>query len=133
MKNWVVIMENQAITGIGCFAGLEKLNRVFLRIAQTYALGNLDGFEWSDCSESGEKEGAKLLKTLISGKAARQDKSVPDAGDRFIENKKITGFFLTLKGQGLELLIFAQNGDCRQERHSAVLDALTAMRRRRLN
>ncbi len=133
MEKWVVIMGHQAITGIGCFAGLEKLNRVFLRMAQTYALGNLDGFEWSDCSESGETEGTKLLKTLISGKAVWQNTSIPDAGDSVIENKKITGFFLTLKDHSLELLIFAKDGNCRQERHSAVLDALAKMRRRRLN
>jgi hypothetical protein len=132
MENWEVLMEHQAITGIGCFAGLEKLNRVFLRMAQTYALGKLEGIEWSDCSESGEAEGTRLLKTLISGKAAWQDTSIPGAGDR-IENKKITGFFLTLKDHGLELLIFAENGDSRPERHSAVLNALTTMRRRRLN
>jgi len=129
----MIIMENQAITGIGCFAGLEKLNRVFLRMAQSYALGKLEEIEWSECSESGETEGTRLLRTLIAGKADRRDPSIPDAGDSAIENKKITGFFLTLKNQGLELLIFAQNRDCRQERHSAVLDALTTMRRRRLN
>lgn len=126
-------MEHQAITGIGCFAGLEKLNQVFWRMAQTYALGKLEGIEWSDCSESGATEGNKLLKTLISGKSDWPDTSIPDAGDSVIENKKITGFFLTLKDQGLELLIFAKNGDCRLERHSAVLDALTTIRRRRLN
>ncbi|MEJ2170938.1 MAG: hypothetical protein P8X90_36065 [Desulfobacterales bacterium] len=126
-------MEHRSITGIGCFAGLEKLNRVFLRMAKTYALGKLDGLEWSDCSESGEAEATKLLKTLISGKAAWQDTSIPKAGDSIIENKKITGFFLTLKDQRLKLLIFAKNGDCGLERHLAVLDALTTMRRRRLN
>jgi hypothetical protein len=125
-------MENQIITGIGCFAQLEKLNRVFLRMMQTYSLGKLEGIEWVNCFESGETEGTKLLKALIAGKAAWQNTSIPDAGDR-LENKKITGFFLTLKDHSIELLIFAKNGDCRQERHSAVLDALTDMRRRRLN
>jgi hypothetical protein len=129
----MIVMENQYITGIGCFAGLKKLNRVFLRMAQSYALGKLEEIEWSDCSESGETEGTRLLKTLIAGKAGRRDTSIPGAGDSVIENKKIIGFFLTLKNQGLELLIFAQNRDRSQERHSAVLNALTTMRRSRLN
>ena len=125
-------MRNQIITGIGCFARLEKLNRVFLRMVQTYSLGKLEGIEWANCFESGEPEGTKLLKALIAGKAAWQDTSTTDAGNG-LENKKITGFFLTLKDHGLELSIFAKNGNCRQERHSAVLDALTGMRQRRLN
>ena len=125
-------MENQIITGIGCFAQLKKLNRVFLRMMQTYSLGKLDGNEWGNCFESDEAEGTKLLKALISGKADWQNTAIPDAGGG-LENKKITGFFLTLKDQSLELLIFAKNEHCGQERHSAVLDTLTAMRRRRLN
>ncbi len=125
-------MENQIITGIGCFAGPEKLSRIFLRMVQTYTLGQLEGIELINGCESGETEGTKLLKALIAGKAARQDSSIPDAADR-LENKKITGFFLTLKDHSLELSIFAKNGDCRRERHSTVLDGCTKVRQKRLN
>jgi hypothetical protein len=126
------IMENHIITGVGCFAGPKKLSRIFMRMVQTYTLGKLDGIEWINGHESDETEGTRLLKALIAGKAARLDTAVPDAVDRY-ENKKITGFFLTLKDQGLELSIFAKNGDCRRERHSAVLDEFTKVRQKRLN
>jgi hypothetical protein len=125
-------MENQIITGVGCFAGPEKLSRIFMRMVQTYTLGKLDGIEWIYGRESDETEGTRLLKALITGKAARLDAALPDAVDRY-ENKKITGFFLTLRDQGLELSIFAENGDSRRERHSAVLSEFTQMRQRRLN
>ena len=128
----VFIMENQMITGIGCFAGPEKLSRIFLRMVQTYTLGQLEEIELANDGESGETEGAKLLKALIAGKASRQDSSIPDAADG-LEIKKITGFFLTLKDHSLELSIFAKNGDCRWERHSTVLDEFTTMRQKRLN
>ena len=125
-------MENQIITGVGCFAGPEKLSRIFLRMVQTYTLGKMDGIEWANGCESDETEGTELLKALMAGKAAWPNSAIPDAVDR-LENKKITGFFLTLKDHGLELSIFAQNGDCRRERHSAVLDGFTKVRQKRLN
>jgi hypothetical protein len=125
-------MENQIITGIGCFAGPKKLSRIFMRMVQSYTLGKLDGIEWGTGCDSDGTEGTKLLKALIAGKAVRQDSAHPDAVDR-LENKKITGFFLTLKDQGLELSIFAENGDCPPERHSAVLDGFTKIRQKRLN
>ncbi|CAB1058080.1 hypothetical protein D1BOALGB6SA_2836 [Olavius sp. associated proteobacterium Delta 1] len=125
-------MENQIITGVGCFAGPEKLSRIFIRMVQAYTLGKLDGNEWVNGCESDKTEGTKLLKALIAGKAAWQDPAIPDVVDR-LENKKITGFFLALKDQGLELSIFAKNGDCRRERHSAVLDGFTKVRQKRLN
>ena len=132
MRNKVFIMENRIITGVGCFARLEKLNRVFLRMVQAYSLGKLDGNEWGSCFESGQTEGAQLLEALISGKVEGQNTSLPAAGGRHA-TKKITGFFLTLRERSLELMIFAQNAHCGRERHAAVLDTLTALRRRRLN
>jgi hypothetical protein len=125
-------MENHIITGVGCFAGPEKLSRIFMRMVQTYTLGKLDGIEWNNGRESDDTEGTRLLKALIAGKAVRLDTAIPDAVDR-CENKKITGFFLSMKDQGLELSIFSKNGACRRERHSAFLDKFTKVRQKRLN
>jgi len=125
-------MENQIITGIGCFAGPQKLSRIFMRMVQTYALGKLDGIEWVNSCESDGTEGTRLLKALIAGKAVRQGSATPDAVDN-LENKKITGFFLTLKDQNLKLSIYAKKGDNQQERHSAILDEFTRLRQKRLN
>ena len=127
-------MKNQTITGVGCFAGPEKLSRIFLRMVQTYTLGTLDGIEWINGCESDESEGTRLLKALVAGngKAAWQNSANPGAADR-LENKKITGFFLTLKGQRLKLSIFAKKGDSQRERHSAILNEFTQMRQKRLH
>ena len=62
-------MENQILTGIGCFAGPERLGRIFKRIVQTYTLGKFDSLEWDQGSESDGSEGIKLLKALIAGPA----------------------------------------------------------------
>ena len=125
-------MDNQIITGIGCFAGPQKLSRIFMRMVQTYALGKLDGIEWVKGCESDGTEGTRLLKALIAGKAVRQGSATPDAVDS-LENKKITGFFLTLKDQSLKLSIYAKKGDSQQEWHSAILDEFTRLRQKRLN
>ena len=124
-------MDNQTITGIGCFAGPKKLSRIFLRMVQTYTLGRLDGIDWIKGCNSGDAEGPELLKALIAGKAARPESSLPDAADSL--EKKITGFFMTLKNHRLELSIFARNRNCRPEIHSAVLDEFTRIRQKRLN
>jgi hypothetical protein len=120
------------ITGIGCFAGPEKLSRIFLKMVQTYTLGPIDGIEWANDGESGATEVTQLLKTLMTGKAARQNPSLPAAADG-LENKKITGFFLALKDHSLELSIFAKNGNRQRERHTAVLDGFSGVRQKRLN
>ena len=125
-------MQNQIITGIGCFAAPEKLGRIFERMVQTYTLGKFDSLEWDQGWESDGSEGIKLLKALIAGPAARRSSTRPEAGDRF-ENKKITGFFLTLKDQKLKLSVFAKIGERRRERHSAILDGFTRLRQKRLN
>jgi len=125
-------MRDQTITGVGCFARPEKLSRIFLRMVQTYTLGKLDGVKWVNGCKSGEAEGIRLLKALIAGKTAWQDSAVPDDVDR-LENKKITGFFLTMKDQRLKLSIFAMKGDSQRERHSAILNEFTQMRQKRLN
>ena len=125
-------MKNQFVTGIGCFASPQKLSRVFLKMVQNYTLGQLGRTELADGCESGATEGAELLKALIAGKATCRYSSDPDAADK-LENKKITGFFLTLKDQNLKLSIFTKIGDCRKARHSAVLDRFTKVRRKRLN
>ena len=127
-----IIMENQIITGVGCFAGPEKLSRIFLRMVQTYTLGKLDGVEWANVCDSGATEGTRLLKALMAGKAAWQDSANPDAVGN-LENRKITGFFLALKDQRLKLSIFAKKGDSQRERYSTILNEFTQMRQKRLN
>ena len=101
-------------------------------MVQRYALGQIEGLDLINRGESGETESTRLIEALIAGQILDSDPSDVNTSDA-PEYKKITGFFLTLKDQKLNLSIFAKNGGCRQERHSAVLNALTDIRRRRLN
>ena len=114
-------MENQTITGVGCFAEPQKLSRIFLRMVQTYTLGKLEGIDWINNCGSDETEGPRLLKALIAGKAAGQNAMIPGADDGW-PKKRITGFFLTLKDQRLKLSILAKIGDRQLEWHSAILN-----------
>ncbi|MCP4623415.1 MAG: hypothetical protein GY850_07750 [bacterium] len=125
-------MENQIITGIGCFAEPAKLSRIFLRMVQTYTLGKLGDIDWVNDCKSDETEGRRLLKALIAGTATGHNLVTPGADDR-CPNKKITGFFLTLKDQRLKLSILAKKGDRQQEWHSAILNEFTKIRHKRLN
>lgn len=124
-------MKNQIVNGIGCFAKPERLSRIFLRMVQNYTLGPLDKSKLANGCKFAENENARLLEALIAGKAAGLKSSIfdPNSG---IENKKITGFFLTLKDQSLELSIFSKSDNGR-ERYCTKLDAFTRLRRKRLN
>ena len=125
-------MENQTITGIGCFAEPQKLSRIFQRMVQTYTLGKLDGIDWVNDCESDDTEGSRLIKALIAGPAAGHTAGLPEA-DRRGPNKKITGFFLTLKDQRLKLSILAKKDDRQRQWHSAILNEFTQMRHKRMN
>lgn len=117
---------------MGCFAKPEKLSRIFLRMVQSYSLGQIEGIELVNGGESGETEGTELLKALMAGKATWGDSVPPGTPDRF-GKKIITGFFLALKDHRLELSIFAKNRHCRRETHLAALDGFTKVRQKRLN
>jgi hypothetical protein len=132
MQNEVFIMKNHMVIGIGCFARPDKLSRIFLKIVRNYALGSIEGIDLVDGNDFGETESNRWIEALIAGKNVESDS--PDSASADVpENRKITGFFLALKDQRLKLSIFAKKGNCQQVRHSAVLDALTNMRRSRLN
>jgi hypothetical protein len=124
-------MKNQAVNGIGCFAKPERLSRIFLKMIQNYTLGPLDKRRLVDGCKLTENENVGLLEALVAGKATRRRSSILDSGSGN-ENEKITGFFLTLKDQSLELSIFSKS-DSRCERHCTKLDAFTRLRRKRLN
>ena len=128
----IFIMENQIITGIGCFAGPEKLSRIFLRMVQTYTLGQLEDIELFNGHDPKGSDGTNLLKALITGKPGCFRWPDCESFDE-LENKIITGFFLSLKDQKLELSIFTKGNSFRQERYTASLDEFTKIRRKRLN
>ena len=126
-------MTNEKVTGIGCFAKPATLSRVFNKMVQNYTLGQFEGINLvNDQDELGGADGTALLRSLITGKTGYFP--VPDLGpSRVVPNKKITGFFLTLRNQSLKLSIFARGDRNIRERYTAKLDAFTELRQKRLN
>ncbi len=125
-------MENHTVTGIGCFAQPQKLSRIFLKMVHTYTLGQLGATELIEGCQCQKSDCTKLIRKLIEGKAAGPHAATKETAAS-LENQKITGFYLTSRGNRLELSIFAKNRTRRQEIHSAVLDKLTQFRQKRLN
>ena len=125
-------MQHNMITGIGCFAKPATLSRVFRKMIRDFALGQVEGIGPANRHEWGGTETARLIAALMAGEKVKphpSDSGCPDAA----EDREITGFFLTLKDQKLNLSIFAKTGGSREQRYSAVLDGITKLRYSRLN
>jgi hypothetical protein len=126
-------MLNKKVTGIGCFAKPATLSRVFKKMVRNYTLGQFE----SNSRVNGHDEvrgsdGTVLLKALIAGKTGYFPS--PDAESCSVaENRKITGFFLTLRNQRLNLSIFARGDRNIRERYTASLDAFTELRQKRVH
>jgi hypothetical protein len=126
-------MINEKVTGIGCFAKPTTLSRVFKKMVRNYTLGQFESINLvNGHDEVRGADGTSLLRTLMAGKTEYFPS--PDSESCVVvENRKITGFFLTLRNQRLNLSIFARGDRNVQERYTASLDALTELRRKRLN
>ena len=126
-------MLNRKVTGIGCFAKPATLSRVFKKMVRNYTLGQFESINLVDGhDEVRAADDTVMLRALITGKAGYFPS--PDSESCSVaKNRKITGFFLTLRNQRLNLSIFAK-GDCNiRERYTASLDAFTELRQKRLN
>jgi len=125
-------MTNKKVTGIGCFAKPSTLSRVFKKMVQNYTLDQFDCINLISGQKVRGADGNMALKALIAGDTGYFPLPHSESGS-FMENKKITGFFLTLRNQRLNLSIFAKGDRNNRERYTASLDALTERRYKRLN
>jgi len=125
-------MKNQTVTGIGCFAKLEKLSRIFNKLVQNYTLGQFACHELFRKDMSTGIEGADLLQALMAGLTGGS-RSGGYETISFQKHKKITGFYLSLNDQKLILSIFARGNSSKQKIYTASLDGLTKLREKRLN
>jgi hypothetical protein len=126
-------MINKKLTGIGCFAKPATLSRVFKKMVQNYTLGQFESINMvNGHDEVRGSDGTVLLRALIAGKAGYFPS--PDSEPCSVaENRKIIGFFLTLRNQRLNLSIFARGDRNIRERFTASLEAFTELRQKRLN
>jgi hypothetical protein len=125
-------MRDQTFTGVGCFAKPDRLGRIFRKLVQSYTLGPFNENQLFDGSLSKKSEGAVLLQALMAGLtigSGSADRATLSLG----RPKKITGFYLSLNDQKLNLRIFARGNSTRPEIFTTSLDELTKLRRKRLN
>jgi hypothetical protein len=126
-------MINRKVTGIGCYAKPAKLSRVFKKMVRNYTLGQFESIDLANGQDmAGGVDGMILLKALIAGNAGY----VPVADSEscsVAEDRKITGFFLTFRNQGLSLSIFARGNRNIQHTYTTRLDGFTELRQTRLN
>ncbi len=126
-------MIHKKVTGIGCFAKPATLSRVFKKMVQNYTLGQFESINLvNGHDEVRGADGTVLLRALIAGKT-EYFPSLDSEPCSVAENRKITGFFLTLRNQRLNLSIFARGDRNIRERYTASLDAFTELRQKRLN
>ena len=105
----------------------------FQKMVRNYTLGQFESInQVNGHDEVRGSDGTVLLKALIAGKTGY----FPSPDSEFCsvaENRKITGFFLTLRNQRLNLSIFARGDRNIRERFTASLEAFTELRQKRLN
>ena len=103
-------MKNEMFTGIGCFAKPDRLNRIFNKLVQNYTLGPFNADQLFDGSESDGSDYADLLQAVMANLAGDGGSGDGESGDGETPNlnrfKKITGFYLSLNDQKLNLSIF---------------------------
>ena len=125
-------MKNQMFIGIGCFAKPYRLGAIFNKLVQDYALGPFESDQLFDQNIPAGSEGVDLLKALMTG-PTRDRQSGACGTIKFPEHQKITGFYLSLFNQKLNLKIFARGNSSKQKIYTAKLDELTKLRQERLN
>jgi hypothetical protein len=125
-------MNDPSVVGIGCFAKPEILSRVLRKMVEGYILGNLEGHTEKAVEESMSADLILLLKTVIGGVCGNQQAIGPGIIDS-LTGKKITGFFLAMENEGLNLSVFTREGRLTSKKISTNLGALTQIRKKRLH
>jgi hypothetical protein len=102
-------------------------------MVQNYTLGQFESVNPANNQDmAGGVDGTIMLKALISGNGGYFP--APDSESYGVaENRKITGFFLTFRNQGLNLSIFARGDRNIQQTYTTRLDGFTELRQKRLN
>ena len=125
-------MEDQMFTGVGCFAKLDRLERIFYRLLRNYSLGPFKGTQQLNSHLPKNNNGTHLLQSLMAGLT----KTCRTSSNKIVNlknSREIAGFYLTMKDQKLNLSIFARGNNSRSEIFRTNLEELTRLRQKRLN
>jgi hypothetical protein len=125
-------MKKSGIVGIGCFAKPETLARVLKKMVEDYIFGNFEGLIQDRRAKTAQSDVIKLLKTILGAPAESQQYFGTDASAS-LHNTRITGFFLALGNQGLNLSIFTRDRQSAGKKYTTNLTCLTRIREKRLH
>lgn len=126
-------MHNAKLTGIGCFAGPQTMQRLFKKAVESYALGKIEAADLKASCRGPEKEVAGRLLSLLLPAGAGGPISSFEGNLNDPLNQKITGFYLAVGTGRLQLSIFADGNGVSPKKYTIGLEALAAVRQKRLN
>ena len=125
-------MNDTGMVGIGCFARPEKLSRVLRKMVEGYILGNLEEHIEKNVDESKSSDIILLLKTVLGGMTGNQQATGSEIIDS-LTGKNITGFFLAMEKEGLNLSVFTRENRRSSKKITTKLGVLTQLRKKRLH
>ena len=125
-------MNDTGMVGIGCFARPEKLSRVLMKMVERYILGNLEEHIEKNVDESKSSDIILLLKTVLCGMTGNQQAIGSEIIDS-LTGKNITGFFLAMEKEGLNLSVFTRENRRTSKKITTKLGVLTQLRKKRLH
>ena len=128
-----MIMRNKAThIGIGCFAEGDTLRRVFRRALESFLLSKYEDICPLADRVFNDENLTHFFRSVIHSGTEKANQVEPV----FIsvpESAKITGFFLGLNKQALDLVLFFLEGGRQQTRSTTRLEKFTRLRKNRLH
>lgn len=125
-------MQNRANPiGIGCFAEGHTLRRVFRKALENFVLGQYEDICPLADRASNHEDMARFFSSVIHFGTEKPDEF--GSISKFIpESSKITGFFLGLNKQAMQLIVFFLDSAHRPARLTARLEKFNRLRKKRL-
>jgi hypothetical protein len=120
------------VVGVGCFAGTETLGRVFKKALENFILSKYEDIFWPAGRISNDENLRRFFKSVITCGAqnSAQDQQTANAVPT---SAKITGFFLGLNNQSLDLIVFFLREGHQPARYTARLEKFSRLRKMRLH
>ena len=120
------------VIGIGCFAESSTIYRVFKRVLENFILSKYEEiYPPAECILNDESV-TQFFRSVITFGMEK-----PDQIDRALESISasavITGFFLGLNKQALQLILFFLRNGHQQTKFIVQLDKFTRLRKNRLH
>ena len=125
-------MKDSVVVGIGCYAKPETLSRVLKKWVEHYVLGNIEGLVRDNGEKFVPSDVIKLMNTIIGAPTVSQQYFGPNA-TASLQHTRVTGFFLALGNQGLNLSIFTRDRHLAGKKYTTDLACLTKIRQKRLH